>query len=181
MYTGPSPARHPKRWPLIVTVVLLVLVAAVLGIGYAYSTQSAQEWRSSANATAEKLQAMTVNRDDLKSQVSDLQSKTSDLQVKLDDMTTEFNNSTDRIRSLSDEKAQVGDDAALLVEVLALSQNVTFQMDSCITDLQKLQTYLVDFKSYDSTSLIAYAGNINDGCNQARKDSAALSKKLGGS
>lgn len=178
MYADPSSARRPNRWPLIV--VVLVLVAAVLSIGYVYSTQSAQKWRSSANTTADELQAMTVTRDDLKSQVSDLQSQASDLQVKLDEMTTEFNASTDRIRSLSDEKAQVGDNAAVLAEVLVMSQKITFQMDTCIADLQKLQKYLVDFSSYDSKSLMNYAGNINDGCDQARTDSQALSKKLRG-
>ena len=153
---------------------------AVLGVGYAFSTKAAQEWRTTANSSASDLQSVSTERDSLKSTVGELQIKSDDLQTKLDDMTTGFNSATDRIRSLADEKAQVGDGAALLAEGLVMSQSVTTQMDTCISDLQKLQTYLVDFRSYDSESLITYARNINDGCNRARQASADLSKKLGG-
>lgn len=180
MYTVSSQIKRPKRWPLVVTVIVLFVAAAVLGTGYFYSTRSAHEWRASAVTSAANLRHMTAERDGLNSQVSDLEARTSDLQLKLDDMTTEFNNSSDRIRVLSDEKAQIGDDAAFLAEILIMSQKVTFQLDTCITDLQTLQNYLVDFRSYDSDSLISYARNINDGCNQARDDSADLSDKLGG-
>jgi hypothetical protein len=39
---------------------------------------------------------------------------------------------------------------------------------------------LVDFSSYDPDALITYARQVNDGCNKARADSDALSKKLAG-
>lgn len=175
-------------------IVALSLVAAALGAGFAYSTYSAQEWRSAANKTSDdlartsdELAAMTNQRDDLKIDAQELQnrldavnSQLADTQKQLDGVTSDYNTATDRVRSLADEKAQVGDDAAYLATLVAMSQGVTEEMDGCIGNLQKLQTYLVDVSSYDSEALIAYATEINAGCNQARADSVALSKKLAG-
>lgn len=172
--------KRVKRWPLITLSIFLLFVAAILGYGYVYSTNSAQEWRTAQNVSASHLKTMTSERDGLTLKVSELQSESTDLRTKLDQTTTDLNTATDRIRSLSDEKAQVGDSAAFLTEVLIMSQSVTAQMDMCIGDLQKLQIYLVDFQSYDAESLLKYAGGINDGCDKARDDSAALSRKLGG-
>jgi hypothetical protein len=168
-----APQQHLRRWPFVVSIVALCVIAAGLGVGFAYSTNSAQDWRASANTSAQDLAAMTKQRDGLKVQAGDLQ-------TKLSDMTTQFNTATDRIRSLSNEKAQAGDDAAFLATLVAMSQKVTVGMDSCIKDLQKLQTYLVNSASYDTTSLISYARQINSGCDQVRADSDALSKKLAG-
>ncbi|UKA73562.1 hypothetical protein [Arthrobacter sp. FW306-06-A] len=116
---------------------------------------------------------MTKQRDDQKAQAGDLR-------TQLGKVTDQYKTATDRIRSLSDEKAQTGDEAAHYATLVVMSQNVTAGMDLCIKDLQKLQTYLVDFDSYDSASLLNYARQINSGCNQARADSEALSKKLAG-
>jgi septal ring factor EnvC (AmiA/AmiB activator) len=191
---APHPYRAARRWPFVVSIIVLSLVAVGLGVGFAYSTYSAQEWRSAANKTSDELAkksedlvAMTKQRDDLKIEAQELQnrldgvnSQLSDTQKQLDGVTSDFNTATDRVRSLADEKAQVGDDAAYMATLVAMSQGVTEEMDGCIGNLQKLQTYLVDFSSYDSESLIAYATEINAGCNKARADSEALSKKLAG-
>jgi septal ring factor EnvC (AmiA/AmiB activator) len=177
-----------------VTIVVLALVAAGLGMGFAYSTYSAQEWRSAANKTSDDLArtsddlaGMTKQRDGFKSDAQDLQTRLDDLntqladvQKKLDGVTTDYNTATDRVRSLADEKAQAGDEAAYRGTLLTMSQDVTQEMNGCIGNLQKLQTYLVDFSSYDSKSLIAYATDINVGCNKARTNSEELSKKLAG-
>lgn len=185
--SAPHPYRSARRWPFVVTTVVLSVIAAGLGGGFAYSTYSAQEWRSSAQKTSDELAAVTKQRDSFKSDAEDLQarlddvnSELADTQQKLAGVTTDYNAATDRVRSLADEKAQVSDDAALMATLVAMSQGVTEEMDTCIGDLQKLQTYLVDFSSYDSEALITYARRINDGCNKARADSDALSKKLAG-
>jgi septal ring factor EnvC (AmiA/AmiB activator) len=190
----PALHRPTRRWPYVTSIVVLCLAAASLGTGFAYSNNSAQEWRTSANKSAGDLAAMTKQRDGLKIQTQELQTRLddtqnqltdtrnqlADTQKQLDDMTTQFNTATDRVRSVSNEKAQVGDDAALMATLFDMSQDVTQGMDTCIDDLQKLQTYLVDFASYDSDALISYAGAINSGCNQARAASDELSKKLAG-
>ncbi|MBT2519750.1 hypothetical protein [Arthrobacter sp. ISL-28] len=191
---APPPYRAIRRWPFVVSIVALSLVAAGLGVGFAYSTHSAQEWRSAANKTSDDLAktsgdlvAMTKQRDDLKIDAQELQNrldgvntKLVDTQKQLDGVTSDYNTATDRVRSLADEKAQVGDQAAYMETLVAMSQGVTAEMDGCIGNLQKLQTYLVDFSSYDPEALISYATQINDGCNKARADSDALSKKLAG-
>ena len=130
---------------------------------------------------------MTKQRDSFKSDAEDLQnrldavnSELTETQNKLAGVTTDYNTATDRVRSLADEKAQAGDEAAYMTTLVAMSQGVTEEMDACISDLQKLQTYLVDFSSYAPDALIDYARQINDGCNKARADSDALSKKLAG-
>jgi septal ring factor EnvC (AmiA/AmiB activator) len=191
---APPLYRAPRRWPFIVSIVILALVAAGLGAAFAYSTYSAQEWRSTANKTSDDLAkksddlaAMTKQRDSFKSDAQDLQNRLDDVnsqlaetQNNLTGVTTDYNTATERVRSLADEKAQAGDDAAYMGTLVAMSQGVTEEMDICISDLQKLQTYLVDFSSYDPDDLITYARQINDGCNKARADSDALSKKLAG-
>jgi septal ring factor EnvC (AmiA/AmiB activator) len=191
---APPLYRAPRRWPFIVSIVVLALVAAGLGAAFAYSTYSAQEWRSTANKTSDDLAkksddlaAMTKQRDSFKSDAQDLQNRLDDVnsqlaetQNKLSGVTTDYNTATERVRSLADEKAQAGDDAAYFATLVSMSKGVTAEMDTCIGDLQELQRYLVDFSSYDSDALIKYATQINDGCNKARADSDDLSKKLAG-
>lgn len=175
-----SEPRRPLRWPFIVSIVVLFLVAAGLGAAFAYSTYSAQEWRGAAARSDKALATMTKQRDEQSAQIDDLKSEVTDLRNQLGDVTADYNTATGRIRSLSDEKAQTGDEAAYYATLVAMSQNVTEGMDLCIDNLQQLQTYLVNFDSYDSTALINYAREINSGCNQAKADSEALSRKLAG-
>lgn len=61
---------------------------------------------------------------------------------------------------------------------MVLSQRVTTELDACVTQLQQLQVYLVDFQSYDVDSLISYARGVNEGCNLAKSDNADLAEKL---
>jgi predicted nucleic acid-binding Zn-ribbon protein len=156
-----------------VSIVILCLISAGLGAGFAYSTNSAQEWRASANRTSDDLATMTKQRDGLKAQVGDLQ-------TKLSDMTTQFNTATDRIRSLSHEKAQAGDQAASFATLLVMSQQVTKEMDLCITDQQNFMSYLANYRASEYTSAMNSARQADTDCNRARADSNALSKKLGG-
>jgi chromosome segregation ATPase len=150
--------------------------------------------RSAANKTSDDLAktsddlaATTKQRDGFKSDAQDLQNRLDDVnsqlsetQKQLDGVTSDYNTVTDRVRSLADEKAQAGDEAAYMGTLVDMSRGVTEGLDGCIGDLQKLQTYLVDFSSYDTQALITYARQINDGCNKARADSDDLSKKLAG-
>lgn len=175
-----SEPKRPLRWPFIVSIVVLFLAAAGLGAAFAYSSYSAQAWRDSAASSEKSLATMTKQRDQQRVQIEDLKSDVSDLGNQLDNVTAEYNTATGRIRSLSDEKAQTGDEAAYYATLVAMSQNVTEGMDLCIDNLQQLQTYLVNFDSYDSTAVIDYAREINSGCNQAKADSEALSRKLTG-
>lgn len=175
-----SEPRRPRRWPLIVSIIALSLAAVGLGGAFAYSTYSAQEWRDAAASSDKALTTMTKQRDEQRVQIDDLKSQVTDLRSQLGNVTAEYNTAAGRIRSLSDEKAQTGDEAAYYATLVAMSQNVTEGMDLCIDNLQQLQTYLVNFDSYDSTALINYAREINSGCNQAKADSDALSRKLAG-
>lgn len=168
-----EPQRPSRRWPYIVSIVILCLISAGLGAGFAYSTNSAQEWRASATRTSDDLATMTKQRDGLKAQAGDLQ-------TKLSDMTTQFNTATDRIRSLSNEKAQAGDQAASFATLLAMSQQVTKEMDLCISDQQNFMSYLANYRASEYTSAMNSARQSDTDCNRARADSNALSKKLGG-
>jgi uncharacterized protein involved in exopolysaccharide biosynthesis len=73
---------------------------------------------------------MTRQRDDLDSQ---LQTTKEDLA----DTVRKYNKANDRIRSLANEKAQVGDQAAFLAETVALSNQVTIELDACVNDLKQ--------------------------------------------
>ncbi|MFF2299792.1 hypothetical protein [Arthrobacter sp. NPDC058127] len=171
--SAPDFHRPVRIWPFVVLAIVLALVAAVLGAGFAYSNYSAQEWRSSANKSAQDLAAMTKERDDLKTQAGDLQ-------TKLDDVTSQYNSASDRIRSLSNEKAQAGDQAAVFATFLAMAQQVTREMDTCIRDQQIFASYLANYRPSEYGAALNSARQADTDCNRARADSDALSRKLSG-
>jgi len=173
----PVPAR--SRRGLRVVIVLLSLALIVAAGGFAYSTHSAQSWRGTAGKTANTLEATQRDREAIKTQLAATQVQLDGTKKDLAGVTTQYNQATDRIRSLADEKAQVGDQAAYLAETVVLSDRVTQELDTCVSDLQSLEGYLVNYQAYDSTSLIQYATDINSSCDSARSDNAALAKRLG--
>jgi len=182
---GPWQAERPKarRWPFVLSIVVLAMLAACLGTGFVYSNNSAQSWRDSSTkaasdlaSTKRDLASVTQERDTLRGVRDEL----TRAQSSLADVTSKYNSASDRIRSLSNEKAQIGDQAALMTGFVTMSHQVTQEMDQCISSLQTLEGYLVNAKSYDPVSLGNYTQGINKGCNQARADSDALSKKLAG-
>lgn len=172
--------RTPRKWPYIVSIAVLAAGALCLGAGYAYSTNSAGQWRSTADKASRSLASMTSERDGLSEKITSLTSQLSDTNSKLNVTTTQLNDANARIRTLANEKAQLGDDSAILAELVVASQNVSIEMSTCINDLQKLQTYLVDYRSYDQASLLSYIRGINTQCNTARADSDRLTQKIQG-
>lgn len=187
--TGPEvdatvPVTARSRRGLRVVIVLLSLALFVTAGGLAYISHVAQSWRDTADRTTKVLNSTRQQRDDLgtqlaatqtqlattRSQLATTQADLATTQKDLGDLTTGYNTATDRIRSLADEKAQIGDQAAFLAETVALSDTVTQELDGCVSNLQKqkLQSYLIDFQSYDQVELMQYITDINDGCNKAR-------------
>lgn len=176
---GSPASRRPRRaWPRTLLLVFLVLALVGVSTALAYSVRSAGAWRDDANLKAADLVSVRKQRDDLSAQLKSTQTTLASTRTQLADTTAKFNAASDRIRSLANEKAQVGDQAALLAEAVALSQRVSTELDTCVTQLQRLQGYLVDFQSYDLEALIAYARGVNDGCDRAKSDNAALAAKL---
>jgi len=171
------PAR--SRRGLRVGIVLLSLAFLVAAGGFVYSARSAQSWRDTAARTANTLKSTQQQREAIKTQLAATQVQLDSTNKNLAGVTTQFNQATDRIRSLADEKAQVGDRAAILAETIALSRTVTQELDQCVTNLQSLESYLVDSQAYDPASLMKYTTDINGFCDSARSDNAALAKQLG--
>lgn len=176
----PSAERRPRKWPYIVAIAVLAAGALCLGAGYAYSTNSADQWRTTADKTSRSLASMTAERDGLSQKNTSLTSQLGDTNSKLNHTTSQLNDANARIRSLANEKAQLGDDTAILAELVVASRNVSTQMSTCISDLQELQTYLVDYRSYNQASLLSYVRGINSQCNSARADSERLTQKIQG-
>lgn len=152
----------------------------VLGAGYAYSTNSVNQWRAAADTTARDLGSMTAERDGLSEKTVSLNSQRSDTNSKLTDTTSQLNDANARIRSLANEKAQLGDNSAFLAELVVKSRTVSTEMSTCIRDLQKLQTYLVNSGAYDQASLLNVVRGVNSECNTARADSDSLAKTIQG-
>jgi septal ring factor EnvC (AmiA/AmiB activator) len=165
--------RRPQKWPYVVVIVVLAVGVLGLGAAYAYTTNSADQWRATADTTSRNLASMTAERDGLSEKNTTLTSQLSETNGKLNDANA-------RIRSLANEKAQLGDNTALLAELVAVSQNVSTEMSTCIRDLQKLQTYLVDFRSYEQATLISVVQGVNSECNTARAESDSLTQKIQG-
>jgi Tfp pilus assembly protein PilV len=172
--------RKPRKWPHIMTIVVLAVGVLGLGAAYAYSTNSAAQWRATADQTSRNLASITAERDRLSEKNTTLTSQLSDTNGKLNDTTTQLNDANARIRSLANEKAQAGDNAAFLAGLVVDSQNVSAGMSTCIRDLQTLQTYLVNYSAYDQAALISFVRDVNSRCNSARADSDSLTQKIQG-
>jgi hypothetical protein len=172
--------RRPRKWPYVLAIVVLAVGVLGLGAAYAYSTNSADQWRATADKTSRNLASITAERDGLSEKNTTLTSQLSDTKGKLNDTTTQLNDANARIRSLANEKAQVGDNAAFLAGLVLDSQNVSSGMSTCIRDLQTLQTYLVNYSAYDQAALISFARGVNSECNTARADSDSLTQKIQG-
>lgn len=181
-----APVRPRRRWPYVVVIVVLVAAVAGAGTALVQSSRAAEGWRAVANQRAADLAVTRGQRDALGSQLSAANSQLSAAKGQLvaarstlAETTAKFNSASARIRALAAEKAQVGDQAALLAESVALSKRVSAELDTCVNNLQQLESYLVDFQNYDTTSLVAFTSQINAGCDQARSDNATLVQQLG--
>ncbi len=150
----------------------LAIMVGILAALLVYSNSSASAWQADAQKQSAALAAMTAERDARVTELGEVKSK-------LDTTTGNFNQAAARIRALADEKAQVGDQAAILAEVTALSQSVTAELDACVNQLQQLQGYLINFDSYSADAVVTVLQEVNDGCNTAQDDNAALAKMIG--
>lgn len=185
-----SAKRRLRKWPYVVAIAMLAVVVLCLGALYAYSTNSADEWRATADKTTRDLESMTALRDGLSEKNATLTSELSEANRKLNDTMSQLNDATARIRALANEKAQLGDrtaglvvEAVVLQEIVDASQNVSTRMSVCIDELQNLQSHLVNlvnYSAYDQSSLISFVRDINSQCNTARTDSDSLTQKIRG-
>ena len=172
--------RRTRRWPYIATIVVLGAGLLALGAGYAYSINSAEQWRTTSEKTSRDLASMTADRDSLAQKNQTLTSQVGDTTSKLNDTTSQLNSANDRIRSLANEKAQVGDSAAMLVELVATSQKVSGEMATCIHEHQNYETYLDGPRPYDQVSVQSRLQSLNSVCAVAYKDSDSLTRTIQG-
>jgi len=173
-------ARRTRRWPYIATIVVLAAGLLALGAGYAYSTNSAEQWRTTSEKTSRDLASMTADRDSLTQKNTTLTSQLGDTTNKLGDTTTQLNTANDRIRSLANEKAQVGDNVAMLAQLVAASQTVSGEMATCIHEHQNYETYLDGPRPYDQVSVQSRLQSLNSVCAVAYKDSDSLTRTIQG-
>lgn len=164
--------RRSGRWASLVALALLVAALTTVTVLLTRSNDSARAWQQEANTRSSELSAMTSERDRL---AKDLKSTKSELA----DAATRYQDASDRIRSLADEKAQVGDQAAWLSQVTTLSKQITEQLDTCVSNLQKLQGYLTKPQDFEPDSLSEYARQVNEQCDQAKANSGRLADLLG--
>lgn len=178
--SAPVAGPRRRRWPYIATIAVLGAGVLLLGAGYAYTINSAQQWRITSEKTSRDLSSMTAERDSLNQKNQTLTSQVSDKTSKLDDATNQLNSANDRIRSLANEKAQVGDTAALLAELVATSQKVSGEMATCIHEHQNYETYLGGPRPYDQVSVESRLRSLNSACAVAYNDSNNLTRAIQG-
>lgn len=171
---------RPRRWPYVAAIVVLAAGLLTLGAGYAYSTNSAEQWRTTSEKTARDLSSMTAERDSLTQKNTMLTSQLGDTTNKLNDTTTQLNSANDRIRSLANEKAQIGDTAAVLATLVANSQKVTNETAACIHQHQDLETFLGGQRPYDQTSWLNRSTSVDSVCTVAWKDTNSLTSAIQG-
>jgi hypothetical protein len=167
-------SNHPaqrRKWLRLAVTAALAITAGVLAALLIYTNSSASAWQVEAANKSAALASMTSERD---ARVTEL----GNVKAELDTTTEKYNEAAARIRALADEKAQVGRQAAILAEVTALSQDVTTELDTCVDQLQQLQGYLINFNSYNADAVVTALQAVNDGCNAAQDDNAALAKMI---
>jgi septal ring factor EnvC (AmiA/AmiB activator) len=167
-----------SRRGLWIVIGLLSMSLFVAAGGFAYSAHSAQSWRDTSGRTARDLNSTRQQREDFKAQLAATQVQLEATKGDLATVTTNYNQATDRIRSLANEKAQVGDQAAILAETVALSDRVTNELDTCVSDLQTFSSYLIQYQGQDMTNLLGFAGKVDTDCSLAKSDNAVLAQRL---
>lgn len=179
--------RRARRWPYVAAIVFLVAGLLTLGAGYAYTTNSAEQWRSASEKTSLDLASMTGERDELAqknktltSQLGDTTSKLNDTTSKLNDTATQLNSANDRIRSLANEKAQVGDRAAVLAGLIAASQKVADETAACIHQHQDLELFLGGPRPYDHASMLNLYKSVDLVCEVAWRETNSLTSAIQG-
>jgi hypothetical protein len=171
---------RPRRWPYVASIVILAAGLLTVGAGYVYTTNSAEQWRTTSDKTARDLSSMTAERDDLKQKNTTLASELGDTTKKLNDTTTQLNSANDRIRSLANEKAQIGDTAAVLTSLVANSQKVANETAECIHQHQDLETLLGGPRPYDHGAWLTLYTSVDSVCDVAWKDANSLTSAIQG-
>lgn len=172
--------RRPRRWPYVAAIVFLAAGLLTLGAGYAYTTNSAEQWRSISEKTSLDLASMTGERDDLAQKNKTLTSQLGDTTSKLNDTATQLNSANDRIRSLANEKAQVGDRAAVLAGLIAASQKVADETAACIHQHQDLELFLSGPRPYDHALMLNLYKSVDLVCDVAWRDTNSLTSAIQG-
>lgn len=189
-WPAPAGARPPRRWPLALAWVLvgvLALSLGVLGWGYQQSLDSSRGWKALADSTTVALDRARADLDTTTATLTKTKSALVDTQKALDKtkgnleaVAGQYNDASQRIRQLADEKAQVGDEAGLLATAVGQAARLQQQLDTCVTGLRGLQTYLVNAADYDPASLASFVAQVNSGCDEAQTQSAAFQQWLSG-
>ncbi|MEX0869772.1 MAG: hypothetical protein WD011_08875 [Nitriliruptoraceae bacterium] len=180
--TVPPPAydaRTRRRWPWIVTVILLVASTAVAAGIAVDQRQVAAEWRDSAEDLAGQ-------RDDALGRVEALQTQLDEIATMLATSEGDVTRLEDRIRELADEKAQAEDTATTVQverDVLAQVSNriasAIDALDECVDRMFALHATTVEAFNraaagdpVDVDPLNAQAQATTTFCNDARSAAA---------
>lgn len=183
--TGLSPASPPAktlppRSRRGLRAVIFVLSVALLGLGagLAYSSNSARAWHDTAVSSATQLGAAQRQRDDVRAQLASTQSQLAATKQELSDLAAQPSVATDPVPPLAGGPAQVGDQAAYLAETVALSDRVSQELGTCVTEVQTFSSYLIQYQGQDKTNRLDFARQVNTDCTLAKTDNATLAQRL---
>jgi hypothetical protein len=183
--TGLSPKTVPARSRRGLRAVIIVLSLALVGsgAGLAYSLNSARTWHDIAVSRATELGAAQRQSDGVKAQLVSTQNQLAAAKQELTDLTDQSNGATDNgatdpVPPLAAGPAQVGDQAAYLAETVALSDRVTQELGTCVTEVQTFSSYLIKFQGQDLTNLLNFSRQVDADCTLAKTDNATLAQRL---
>jgi septal ring factor EnvC (AmiA/AmiB activator) len=170
--------RAQSRRGLWAVVVVLSLALVGLGAGLANSVHSARVWQDTALRRTTELSAAQRQRDDLKAQLASMQSQLEATRQQLTDLTDQSNGAASQPPSLAGRPVQAGDQAAYLAEMVALSDRMTQDLDICVTEVQSLSSYLLQYQGRDMTNLLDFSRRVGTDCKVAKSDNATLAQRL---
>lgn len=190
---GPAPVDHrPQQAAYVLTIMLLVLVAAGLAVGWLLTTRSAEAWQATAERRTLDLTATETERDDVRRQLLESQQALASVREDLAATTVRLDETTAEVKALTDAQAAMLDKATFMPAALAMSTELAQSVSACVVELQggapesPPDVTPLDVTPADVTPpaaepvvLVAPAVEGLSACDRARTDSEALTKWLG--
>ncbi len=175
-------AEHrPRQAAYVVTIMVLGLATAGLGVSLHGSRQSQESWQAVAEQRSEQLASLHAHRDDLQRQLVDAQVALTSAEESMAATRAELDEATRQVKVLTQEKAGMLDKATFMPAALAMATELAQAVSSCVLVLEggdSGQPPTVPAAA-EPAALVAPAVQGDRPCDRARADSEALTKWLG--
>jgi hypothetical protein len=173
---APSPGGRRRRPGRLTTALLVVVLAAIAGLGYV--TWTARSWQAVAVQRGKDLQDTRASLDQANQKVQSLTSNLATTKQQLATTTSNLAVANARIRQLASDKANAIDHADGLTQLVTMSSRVSAELSRCVSLQSELFGYLANLSAYDYVAVMGFVDRVGTTCQQAQSDSSVLASAL---